>query len=123
MSTASDLGVIAEGIKTAPCAFCQSPAGGPHLLGGPAKKRTVSDKVINLLRYAADLLEAMPAEDQQLYVGWDMGEAVEVGGDRYPKIKEAARAILATENSDEHSTVPINSVGCLIRYVADMMEE
>jgi hypothetical protein len=45
-------------------------------------------------------------------------------GEREQLIKEAARAILASDvKADEGTRVPIKAVAALIHHVADMMEE
>jgi hypothetical protein len=77
--------------------------------------------VILRLRDIAKRLESEPDAETKtvLFPGWHEGYEEEAE----PRIKEAARAILASSISpDEGTHVPLKSVAALLHYVADMME-
>jgi hypothetical protein len=77
--------------------------------------------VVEGLRAIANRLSSMPNSEEEtvLFPSWDK----DVEDENKPLIKEAARAILASDvEPDEGTHVPLKSVMALLHYVADMME-
>ena len=86
------------------------------------------NQVMNELRANAEKLEAMPLKTTILFPGWDLEYEARNGDDariaRGARIRAAARAILAEGCSPDGGTnVHMKSVGALVHYIADMLEE
>ena len=80
-------------------------------------KREEKLLVVTLLRHASETLEEDPTGEQS-FPGWD-----EVESPRGNSIVLVARAIAAEGlTPDGSSQVGTREVGCLVRYIADLLE-
>ena len=83
-------------------------------------KTEASSKVVDLLREAADIMEADREDEYVLFPGidpdYDTPDGIASRG--------AARGLLREGISpDDGVSIPVHDLGCLVRYIADLTEE